>query len=358
MKPFTIHIADDAIADLRERLRGWRQPVGVIDSGGVPLDEMNSLIAYWRDEFDWRAHERALNELPQFLADVDGVPLHFVHVKTARTNATPLLILHGWPGSFIEMRKIIPLLSEKFDVIVPSLPGYGFSPLGGSGFSNRRVAEVMADLMTLLGYSRFAVQGGDWGAGIATWLALAHPSRLIGMHLNYIPGSYAPFVAGDMTEEEASFVKVRDRWIAESGAYGHVQRTRPLTLAYGLSDSPAGLAAWIYEKFVEWSDPDTRPVIDDILANISLYWFTNTIGSSMRMYLESSKTLLQLAGNTRIETPAAIFRCRHEAPFPPRRWVERGYNVKRWTECDRGGHFAAMETPVELAADIAAFFKA
>jgi pimeloyl-ACP methyl ester carboxylesterase len=353
---FKIAISDDALHDLRSRLRARRSPAGITDSGGLPLSALDALLHYWLESFDWRAQEAALNALPQFLADVDGVRLHFVHVKASNPGAMPLLLLHGWPGSFVEMRHVIPLLANDFDLVIPSLPGYGFSSLPHAGFSNSRIAGVMAGLMSLLGYEHFGVQGGDWGAGIGTWMALKHADRLRGLHLNYIPGSYQPSVAGAPTDEEGAFLRDQDSWLAESYGYGHIQRTRPLTLSYALSDSPAGLAAWIYEMFLEWSDPATRPSLDDILTNISLYWFTNTIGSSVRLYLESVGTPLRLAAGQRVEVPTAVLRCHLEAPFPPRSWVERGYNVARWTESPRGGHFAALEVPETFAADVRAFF--
>jgi pimeloyl-ACP methyl ester carboxylesterase len=279
------------------------------------------------------------------------VPLHFVHVRSGRP---PLLLLHGWPGSFIEFRHAIPLLRDRFDLVVPSLPGYGFSPLTATGVSSRRIAGVMAALMSQLGYERFGVQGGDWGASIGTWLARDVPQRLTGLHLNYIPGSYAP-VAADPTEEERAYLGERDRWLAEDGGYGHIQRTRPLTLGYALGDSPVGLAAWIYEKFVEWADPATLPSLDDILTNVTIYWFTNTITSSMRLYLESARTPLRFGAGERVTVPTAVLRTRLEAPMPPRSWVERVYDVVRWTETGRGGHFAALEVPELFAADVAAF---
>ena len=345
---FTIAIPDAQIADLQSRLRNWRPPAGVTTSGGLPLAQLEEVIRNW-SAFDWRAHERILNELPHYRTEV----VHFIHVEAQRRDALPLLLLHGWPGSFIEFRHVIPLLANDFHLVIPSLPGYGFSPLREEGYSNARIADAMAELMTALGYTRFGVQGGDWGAGIATWLAIRHPNRVVGMHLNYIPGSYAPPAAAN-TDEENEFLRLRDQWVAESGGYGHIQRTRPLTLGYALADSPTGLAAWIYEKFVEWADPETLPRLDDILLNVSIYWFTNTITSSMRLYLESPRTPLQL--RERIETPTAILRCRLEAPFPPRSWIERGYHVRRWTDSPKGGHFAALEVPDVFADDVRSFF--
>ena len=355
---FKIAISDDALQDLRLRVRANRPPKGVTESGGVSRSELDALLRYWLEAFDWRAQEAALNALPQFRANVGGVQLHFVHVLASGRSAMPLLLLHGWPGSFIEMRHVIPLLAQGFDLVIPSLPGYAFSDLPQAGFSNSRIADVMADLMSSLGYEQFGVQGGDWGAGIGTWLALKYPHRVRGLHLNYIPGSYEPAIVGQRSDEEEAFLRERDAWSTESYGYGHIQRTRPLTLSYGLSDSPVGLAAWIYEKFLEWSDPPTLPGLDDILTNISLYWFTNTIGSSVRLYLESAQTPLRLAPGQRVDVPTGILRCHREAPFPPRSWIERGYTIARWHDSPRGGHFAALEVPSVLADEVRAFFLA
>jgi len=342
IEPYSIAVPASAIDDLSRRLRDTRWPAGVTDSGGVPLDEAREFVRYWRDDFDWPAYEARINAFHHF--KVNG--LHFIHERSGRP---PLVLLHGWPGSFIEMLKVIPLLTDSFDVIVPSLPGYGFSdPPMAAGVSNRHIAGLVCDLMTHLGYDRFAVQGGDWGAGIATWLAREHPERLTAMHLNYIPGSYAPH-ADDPTEDEQQFLRDSDRWVAESYAYGHVQKTRPLTLGYALADSPAGLGIWIWEKFREWADPRSHLPLDDILANVTIYWFTNTITSSMRLYLESSKTPLRFAAGERLTTPCAIAHFPLEEPFPPRSWIERVYNVQRWSEFPVGGHFAALEQPEAFA---------
>ena len=338
-------IPQSALDDLRRRLADTRWPTGVTDSGGVPLDEAREFIRYWRDDFDWRAYEQKINAFHH--EKWNG--LHFIH---ERRGHPPLVLLHGWPGSFVEMIGVIPLLTDSFDIIVPSLPGYGFSdPPASPGVSNRHIAGQVAALMTHLGHDRFAVQGGDWGAGIATWLARDHPERLTAMHLNYIPGSYAPH-ADDPTEVEQQFLRDSDRWVAESYAYGHVQKTRPLTLGYALADSPAGLGIWIWEKFREWADPRSNLPLDDILANITIYWATNTIASSMRLYLESSKTPLRFEAGERLATPCAVAHFPLEEPFPPRSWVERVYNVQRWSELPVGGHFAAMEQPEAFAEDV------
>jgi pimeloyl-ACP methyl ester carboxylesterase len=358
MHEFRIDIAESELVDLYHRLQRSRRPRSVTEDGGLPLVHVDALVKHWLEAFDWRRQEALLNQLPQFIQDVSGTQLHYLHARCSRRSAMPLVLLHGWPGSFVEMRHVVPRLARDFHVIVPSLPGYGFSPLPAAGYSNARIAEVVANLMSALGYERFGVQGGDWGAGIGTWLALKYARRVVGLHLNYIPGSYAPFVDGEHTDEELAFLRRKDKWAAEAGAYGHVQRTRPLTIAYGLTDSPIGLAAWVAEKFVEWSDPRTRPGLDDILTNISLYWFTNTIASSVRLYFESERTPLAFDRTTRVGVPTGILRCPLEAPFPPRSWIERGYDVTHWTDAERGGHFAALEVPDAFVADVCRFFGA
>ncbi|HEV8578062.1 MAG TPA: alpha/beta fold hydrolase [Thermoanaerobaculia bacterium] len=358
IEPFRPTVAPEVISDLHVRLRATRWPRGVVDSGGVPLSDLREIVRYWVEELDWPQREREINRLPHFLADVGGLRLHFIHAKSPRPDARPLLLLHGWPGSFVEMLEIVPLLAEEFHVVVPSLPGYGFSEAPtAAGMSNARIADLFAELMTLLGYDRFAAQGGDWGAGIATWLAVRFPSRVAGIHLNYIPGSYAPFVEGEPSAEEAASLRRRDRWIDEDGAYGHVQRTRPLTLGYALSDSPAGLAAWIVEKFREWADPRSAIPLDRILTNVTIYWATNTITSSMRLYQESSRTPLRFERGERVPVPCGIARFPREAPFPPRSWIERAYDVVHWTDMPQGGHFAALEAPEALAEDVVKFLR-
>jgi pimeloyl-ACP methyl ester carboxylesterase len=343
-------IAQSLLDDLRRRLADVRWPVGVTDSGGVPLAEAREFIRYWRDGFDWRAYEQRIERFHH--QKRNGI--HFIHEKSGRP---PLVLLHGWPGSFLEFLRVIPLLTDDFDVIVPSLPGYGFSdPPLLAGTSNRHIAGQICDLMTLLGYDRFAVQGGDWGAGIATWIARDHPERLTAMHLNYIPGSYAPH-ADDITGDEQKYLRDTDQWIAESYAYGHVQKTRPLTLGYALADSPAGLGLWIWEKFREWADPRSNLALDDILANITIYWATNTITSSMRLYLESANTPLRFANGERLTTPCGVAHFPLEEPFPPRSWIERVYDVRHWSEFEAGGHFAAMEQPEAFAGDLKAAFS-
>lgn len=334
----------------RPDLDSIRWPDGVEEGGGISTDRVKALVAKWRD-FDFAAHERDLNRLPHFIED----GIHFVHLRAAGAGAMPLLLLHGWPGSFIEFLKVAPMLADRFHLVIPSLPGYGFSEKPRQrGMSSSRIADRMLDLMQTLGYRRFGVQGGDWGASVATWMAIKEPDRVAGIHLNYVPGSYSPPPGPPPTPEEEESLASVAKWIDASGAYGRIQRTRPLTLAYGLNDSPAGLLAWIAEMFDDWSDP-AAPVDDEtILLNTTIYWTTSTIHSSMRLYLESVMTPLALT--ERVPVPAGFARFAREEPFPPRSWVERGYDVRHWSELPHGGHFAALERPRELADDVTAFF--
>jgi pimeloyl-ACP methyl ester carboxylesterase len=297
-----------------------------------------------------------------------------MHVRGKGPSPLPLVLTHGWPGSFLEMMKVIPLLTDPashggsaadaFDVVVPSLPGFGYSDRPSDpGMNTFRIAELWAELMRGLGYQRFAAQGGDFGASVCTLLGLRHAEHVIGIHLNYIPGSYRPYLEpGDkITAVEQSFLDDADRWWAESGAYGHVQRNDPQTLAYGLNDSPAGLAAWILGKFRDWADcdgdPERRFTKDELLANVTLYWMTETIHSSCRLYLETKKAPLHFRKGDFVGVPCAIAQFAKEAPFPARAWVERGYNVQQWTDVPRGGHFAALEEPELLVKDMRSFFR-
>ena len=340
-------VADPArVDDLRRRLRETRWPAG--DVGGISQEWLREKVREW-EEFDW-AHEVAqMNRWPQFTATIDGQTIHFIHQRAA-PGAPTLLLLHGWPGSFLEFEEVLPLL-RGYNVVVPSLPGYGYSTPVLSGTTNKRIAELLSRLMTVLGYERYIAQGGDWGAGVATWMATSDP-HVVAIHLNYIPGSFAPHVAAPMTTDEDAFVTAVARWRDEQGAYGHVQRTRPLTLAYGLHDSPVALAAWILEKFVEWSDPSSAIPTGALLRNLTLYWMTDTPYSSMLLYRTSTETPLRFGAGQRVNVPCGVVRLPYEAPFPPRSWIERGYNVVRWSELAAGGHFAALEQPAALAEDL------
>lgn len=378
IEPFTINIPDTAIEDLKRRLDCTRWPDAPDGSGwelGSNLEYMQSLCAYWRDSFDWRAQEAVLNRLPQYRIAIDGFRIHFVHVRGKGPAPLPLVVTHGWPGSFVEMTRLVALLTDPashggapedaFDVVVPSLPGYGFSDRPhAAGMDPRQIAILWQRLMSTLGYERFAAQGGDWGASVTTCLGFLFPERLAGLHLNYMPGSYRPPLSeteSPLSGEEQDFLDRLAAWADSEGAYGHIQGTKPQSLAYALNDSPAGLAAWIVEKFRAWSDCEGRIenalTRDELLTNISIYWFTRTIGSSMRLYWETRRRPLHFAAGERVRPPVAVAHFPKELPMPPRRFVERVYNLQRWSTMPKGGHFAALEQPELLAQDITSFLR-
>lgn len=374
MRPFTINIPDAAIADLRGRLLRARWPDEINDDTwdwGTRAETLRRFVDHWATGYDWRACEAALNTLPQFRAEVDGLNIHFVHVRGKGPNPHPLIITHGWPGSFVEMHQIIPLLTDPaahggdpddaFDVVVPSLPGYGFSDAPTApGMSPRAVARLWVTLMQSLGYSRFGLQGGDWGAVVSTCLAMQNPDSVSGFHLNFLSGGFPP-AAADASAEEKAYFRARSTWYDTEGAYGHEHATKPQTLAYALTDSPVGLAGWILEKIRTWSDcngePDAAIPMDAVLTNISIYWFTGTIGSSMRLYKEMRRDPLRFPAGSRIAPPFAFAQFPVEIPCPPRVLAERFFNVRQWTVMPRGGHFAAWEQPALLADDMRTFFR-
>jgi pimeloyl-ACP methyl ester carboxylesterase len=375
---FSIHLPDTMLADLTRRLDATRWPDELEGAGwefGANLAYMQSLAQYWRNGYDWRRQEALLNQLPQYRIALDGFHVHFVHVRGKGPAPLPLIITHGWPGSFVEMIKLIPLLTDPaahggkaedaFDVIVPSLPGYGFSdrPLKG-GMDPKKIAALWARLMQELGYKRFGAQGGDWGSAISIALGLDHAESLIGIHLNYIAGRF--LLGGTLSqapEDEiaSGYLEQLRAWWETEGGYSHEQGTKPQTLSYGLNDSPVGLAAWIIEKFRTWSDcgSDVESIFsrDELLTNVMIYWATQTIHSSTRLYYESRLRPLSLSRVNRVEPPVAFALFPKEIPLPPRALVERGFNIARWTEMPRGGHFAAMEQPELLAEDLREFFR-
>ncbi len=377
VEKFTIPFSQAAADHLRDRLARTRWPDEVPGSEweyGVDLDFLKNICDYWRDEFDWKAQVERLAAFPHYRYVSDGLGIHFIHQRGKGPDPIPLILTHGWPGSFVEMLRIMQLLSDpaiqgadpedSFDVVVPSLPGFGFSDRPVErGMNTFGVAELWAKLMTDLGYGRFAAQGGDLGAGVSTVLGMRHADRIIGVHLNYLPGSYRPYLEENAkpVPEEEQFLQTVARWAEDNGAYAHVQRTRPQTLAYGLTDSPAALASWILEKFREWSDCGgdvyRKFSRDELLTNITLYWMTETVHSSCRMYLENKKAPLLFGPDDFVQVPCAFAHFPREISSPPRQWVERGYNIQRWTEMPRGGHFAAAEEPELLADDIRAFFR-
>ena len=368
---FNCHIPQSGIDDLKSRIKNTRWPDEITGSSwqyGAGLSYMKELAGYWLNQSDWRKTEDEINQYPNFIAEIEGFKIHFLLIKGKGKRSIPLIITHGWPGSFLEMMKLIPLLTTNdelsFDLVIPSIPGFGFSQkMNEPGCNLWFIGDLWYELMKELGYKEFIAQGGDFGAGISTALALKHSGNMLGLHLNYIPGSYLPYLPGTekFTDEEIQFQKNAEAWYVAEGAYAHQHRTKPLTLAYGLNDSPMGLCAWIVEKFYGWSDCngniETVFTKEELLANVSLYWFTETIHSSARLYNENSRAPLHFSKNDFVNIPVGIARFHKEEPFPPRRFIERGYNIQHWTEISKGGHFAAMEQPALLAKDIIEFAK-
>jgi pimeloyl-ACP methyl ester carboxylesterase len=377
IEPFTPPFSPSAWEDLRSRLKRTRWPDEISGSNwgdGFDLEFLKDLCSYWIEDFDWQAQIHRLSRFPHYRFAANEGKIHFLHVKGKGPAPIPLIMTHGWPGSFLEMLEIIPLLTNpaehgfaaevSFDVVVPSLPGFGFSERPQiAGMDAFRVAEIWVELMQALGYDQFAAQGGDIGAGVSTALGLRHSEHLIGIHLNYIPGSYRPHLSPEteVTDAERQFLAYAGYWYDQNGAYAHLQGTRPQTPAYALNDSPAGLAAWILEKFREWSDcgGDLYHSFsrDALLTNITLYWMTQTISSSFRLYYEGRRKPLQFSPTDYVQSPCAIACFPKEIMTPPRSWVERGFNVSRWTTMSEGGHFAASEQPRLLACDLHAFFR-
>jgi pimeloyl-ACP methyl ester carboxylesterase len=377
VKPFRISVPTRDLDDLRERLARTRLAPALSDdwTHGTPPAYLAELVEHWRTKFDWAQAERQLNELPQFTAEVQGSDLHFVRAEGVGPAPLPLLFSHGWPGSFWEVSKIIGPLTDPaahggdpadaFTVVAPSLPGYGFSAHPGTpGISPTAIAERFHTLMTdVLGYSWYGAQGGDWGAVITTCLGRDHGDQLAGIHVNMMAAR--PVVgehSAPLTEAEQAHLDTAAQWRDQETGYIGIQSTKPSTLGAGLSDSPAGLAAWIVEKFRTWSDcdGDVESVFskDELLTNISLYWLTNTIASSTRLYYEAFRDpSTPMTSPGYIDTPTGFASFPKELSRPPREWVARAYNLQRFTELPRGGHFAALEQPAALVTEIREFFR-
>jgi len=374
--PFRIHVPDAVLADLRERLARVRWPDEVPGAGwryGTDLATMKELVTYWRDGFDWRAQEAALNAWPQFTAPVGDIDVHFIHAPGVGPSPMPLLISHGWPGSIVEFQQLLPRLTDPakfggdprdaFTVIAPSLPGYGFSfrpdqPRLGL----RAIADTFASLMTdVLGYRRFAAQGGDWGAFVTTLLGAFHPEKLAGIHVTLLAAGRDTTPGANPSEDETRYLEQLKRWEREETGYQWIQGTKPQTLAYGLTDSPVGLLAWITEKFCTWTDCGADVVShigrDRLLTNVTVYWVTGAINSSFWPYYDRRHEPWPIPRGQRIEVPTAYAAFPKEILHVPRAWAERAYDLRRWTTMKSGGHFAAMEEPEALAADIAEFFR-
>lgn len=377
--PFSIQIEPEILSDLRARIRATRWPdpaPGPAWDQGTDLAYLKPLLAYWAEEFDWRAQERRLNAVKQFRAELDGVHIHFVHERARQGRGIPLVLTHGWPSSFVELLPLVPFLTDPaahgiegpaFDVVIPSLPGYGFSERPAPGPVNyRRVALLWHRLMQGLGYERYGAQGGDFGAGVATYMALTDPAPMIGVHLSNL--EIAPYTgpgARPLSPAETAYRERNDQfWRAEHG-YKAIQSTKPQTLGYALNDSPAGLAAWILEKWHSWADSrgqlDQRFSRDFLLTTVTLYWVTQTITSSMRDYVDNDNPRFRVTRGpedfVHVPTGVAVFDKNFvDEGTPPREWAERLYNVRRWTPMPAGGHFAAAEEPELLARDLVAFF--
>ena len=374
--PFTLNVPDTAIADLKARLALTRFPdsaPGAPWAFGTSVEYAKDLVAYWKNDFDWRAQEAALNAFPQFVSQTPDVDLHYLHVPGVGPNPYPLLLLHGWPGSVYEFLDIIPRLTDParfggdpkdaFTVVAPSLPGYGlsFKP-GQKRFSLQEIAATTHDLMVeTLGYKKFAVQGGDWGAGTASMIGNTFPDSVCGIHINllFVPRDRPD---GAQTPESKQYGEDLAYWLKEETGYQQIQGTKPQTLSFALTDSPAGLAAWIVEKFRSWSDCDGVPENaisrDRMLGNISLYWFTGAIGSSFWPYYARMHDVWPISPANPVTVPTGYAAFPKEIVRPPRAIAAKTYsNIQRWTEMKKGGHFAAMEQPVALAAEIQEFFR-
>ena len=370
--PFRIDVPQADLDDLRARLARTRWPDQLQDTGwdyGLPLDYLRELAEYWRASYDWRVHERQLNAFPQFTTTIQGQRVHFLHVRSAEPDAVPLVMTHGWPGSVVEFTKVIGPLTDPrahggdpadaFHLVLPSIPGYGFSgPTREPGWNVARIALAWDELMTRLGYERYGAQGGDWGSAISRELGISVPGHVIGVHLNMLFSSGSSDDPG-LTEVEKHRLDRSRQFRATGMGYGAIQSTRPQTLAYALTDSPAGQLAWIVEKFREWTDgdlPEDAVDRDQMLTNVTLYWLTATAGSSARLYFEAARGgTWGPPAQSSVPTGVAVFP--GEIAPPIRRFAERSNNIVHWSEFDRGGHFAAMEEPDLLISDIRQFFR-
>jgi pimeloyl-ACP methyl ester carboxylesterase len=390
IRPFRVHVPDSQLTDLRRRIRGTRWPdrETVSDqSQGVQLEKLQQLVRYWGTGYDWRRFEARLNALPQFVTEIDDLDIHFIHVRSKHPNALPVIVTHGWPGSIVEQVKIIDPLTnptahngsaeDAFDVVIPSVPGYGFSGRPTStGWDPDRIARVWAVLMKRLGYTRYVAQGGDWGTPISSAMARQNAEGLLGIHIN-LPATVPPEVAAALTggpvpaelsdKERAAIEGLMKGAKAGNLAYFTMMTARPQTVGYGATDSPAGLAAWVlvHPGFAQWrlgADPNQSPTMDDVLDNITLYWLTNTAAASARLYWENGargSVIVAAAQRTsEISLPVAITVFPEDVYRPPETWARRAYrNLIYFHEVDRGGHFAAWEQPELFSAELRKAFR-
>jgi len=369
MKPFRIDVPQADLDDLAQRLdrTRWSDELpGAGSSMGIPQARVRELTLRWRTGYDWRAQEAAINAWDQFSTTIDGTNVHFLHVRSAEPGALPLVLTHGWPGSVVEFLDVLGPLTDPrryggdpadaFHVVVPSIPGFGFSgPTTEPGWDFLRVARAWAELMRRLGYERYGAQGGDWGTGVSRALAAAAPEHVVGVHLNYLPTPPPtdPSLLDGLGAEDLARLERTRRYLAEPFGHLRLQSTRPQTLGYALADSPVGQLAWIAEKFAEWADPASTIDDDRLLTDVMLYWITGTAASSSRLHFES-------AANRTVPisfpAPVGVAVLPHDLVLPVRRLAERAYTITHWTEFDRGGHFAALEVPGALTEDVRAFF--
>lgn len=385
--PFRVDVPDAALVDLRQRVLATRWPdKETVDdeSQGAQLAKLQALVRYWGTDYDWRKVEARLNALPQFVTQIDGLDIHFIHVKSRHPNALPLLITHGWPGSILEQIKIIAPLTDPtahggkaedaFDVIIPSMPGYGFSERPTTtGWGPDRMGRAFDVLMKRLGYTRYVAQGGDWGSVISDVMGRQAPSGLLGIHVNMpatVPADLAKAIAageaapaGLSAKEQAAFDSL-SAFFTKNAGYGVMMVTRPQTVGYALSDSPVGLAAWMYDKFAQWTysggEPERSLTKDEMLDDITLYWLTNSAVSSARLYWENNNNNFSAAAQktTEIKVPVAITVFPGEIYRAPRAWAEKAYpTLIYFNEVDKGGHFAAWEEPELFSAEMRAAFR-
>jgi pimeloyl-ACP methyl ester carboxylesterase len=380
--PFKVEIPDGVLNDLQHRLSKTRWPCEVEGIGwdaGTDIRYLKDLVAYWQTGYDWRKSETALNQFPHFTTEVDGTVIHFIHERGNGANPFPLILTHGYPDSFFRFAKIIPMLTDpasfggraedSFDVVVPSLPGFGFSGKPKKVGALFQVNDIWAHLMTKnLGYERFGAHGGDWGGTVTEQLARSHPNSVAAIHLTDVPFGHLFQKPDDPSPEEKDFFKHSEQWIQKEGAYALIQSTKPHSLAPAMSDSPSGLAAWIVEKFRGWSDCngslESRFTRDELLTNIMIYWVTDSIGSSFMPYYDRANAgaltwmkegIKDWVGSSKVPAAFALFP--KDISHPPREWAERFFSVQRWTEMPAGGHFAALEEPQALAEDMREWFR-
>jgi pimeloyl-ACP methyl ester carboxylesterase len=387
IKAFRIEVASEVLSDLRQRLKNTRwsyQLEGTNWDAGTDLDYLKELVGYWQNTYDWRKQEAALNQFAHFKTEVDGIGIHFIHERGKGRNPFPIILTHGYPDSFYRFAKIIPRLTDpesfggraedSFDVVVPDLPGYGFSDKPTTNGMIFRVNDLWARLMTdKLGYPKFGAQGGDWGSTVTEQLARSHPDSVVAIHLTDVPFGHIFQKPDDLSSAKEKFLKNCEQWVQKEGAYVMIQSTKPQSLAHGLNDSPVGLASWLVEKYRDWSDCggaiESRFTKDELLTQIMIYWATESIGSSFLPYYDfvnaspmtwMKEGMKKLTGSSKVPAAFAFFpggAHLKDISQPPREWAERFFNVQRWTEMPRGGHFAAMEEPELLVEDIRTWFR-